>query len=276
MSQVHASSVLIGDVRLADDVVVGPHCVLDASIGRITVGSACRLIASVHLTGPVTLGARNLLYPNVALGFAPQDLKWEPNTPGAGLTIGSGNTFREGVTIHRATSHETPTSVGDNNYWMANAHAGHDARIGSGCIFANGTLLAGHVRVGDRVITGGNLVAHQFCQLGSGSMLTGGTGTGFDVPPRFMLTGGNTVGSINLIGMRRSGMPRADIDTVKWVFKTMYRRGLSMRAATEALRERGDEPLVREYIDFIEASKRGMCPGHWKNNRGEPAAESEL
>jgi UDP-N-acetylglucosamine acyltransferase len=268
MPQVHASTVVIGDVQMADDVVVGPHCVLDATIGRITLGRGCRLMASVHLCGPLSLGERNLLYPNVALGFAPQDLKWDPFTPGAGLVIGSGNTFREGATIHRATSHESPTTIGDSNYWMANTHAGHDCRIGSNCIFANGTLLAGHVQVGDRVITGGNVTVHQFCRVGSGAMLGGLMGMSMDLPPRFLLTGGNIAGSLNLVGMRRSGMTRQQIDTVRWVHRTLYRSGVAPKTALEDLRQRGDDPLVREYIDFVESSKRGICHNNPRAIRG--------
>lgn len=253
--------------------MIGPHCVLDAAIGPITVGRGCRLIASVHLCGPLTLGERNMLYPCVAVGLSPQDLKWDAATPGAGVVIGSGNTFREGVTIHRATSHETPTTIGDSNYWMANSHAGHDCRIASNCIFANGTLLAGHVQVGDRVITGGNVTVHQFCRIGSGAMLSGTMGMSMDLPPRFMLTGGNIAGSLNLVGMRRCGMTREQIDTVRWVHRTLYRTGISPKAGLEDLRERQSDSLVREYIDFIESSKRGICHYTPKAIRGSRTYE---
>src|SRR5688572_28308164 len=173
MAQVHATAILEGDIQLGDDVIVGPNCVLN---GPITIGAGTRLIGNVYLQGPLTMGERNTIYPFVTLGFPPQDLKWDPAVAGAGLVIGSGNTFRESVTIHRATSHETPTSVGDKNYWMVNSHAGHDCRIGSNCIFANGTLLGGFVRVDDRVTTGGNTMVHQYCRVGRGAMLSGGVG----------------------------------------------------------------------------------------------------
>jgi UDP-N-acetylglucosamine acyltransferase len=214
------------------------------------------------------------MYPFVTLGFPPQDLKWDPAVPGAGLVIGSGNTFRESVTIHRATSHETPTRIGDNNYWMANSHAGHDCQVGNNCIVANNTALAGFVRMDDKVILGGNGSVHQFCRVGRGVMLSGGMGTSMDVPPFFMLTGNNVVGSINLIGMRRSGFKPAQVDTVKWVYRTLYRQGFSIIKATEALQERGDDPLVREYIEFIKASKRGICPARGKVARS--AADSSV
>jgi UDP-N-acetylglucosamine acyltransferase len=89
-----------------------------------------------------------------------------------------------------------------------------------------------------------------------------------DVPPWFMLTAINVVGSINIIGLRRSGMPPEDIDLVKWVYKTLYREGVSPKKALDTLRERADHPLVREYIQFIESSRRNICPARGKAARG--------
>lgn len=266
---VHPSSIIEGDVRLAPDVVIGPHCVLSAPPGTsIDIGAGSQIIAQAYLHGPLALGERNTVYPFATLGFSPQDLKWDPSVPGAGLTIGSGNTFREGVTIHRATSHETPTQVGDKNYWMANSHAGHDCVIGSNCIFANGTLLAGFVRIDDRVITGGNATVHQFCRVGRGAFLSGTMGISMDLPPYFMLTGSNVAGAINLVGLRRSGMASQDIELVKWVYRVLYRNGLTPKKALDVLQERSDAAIVREYIEFIAGSKRGICPNRGKAVRG--------
>ena len=265
MPRVHPTASLDGEVELADDVEIGPHCVLT---GPITIGAGCRLIGNVWLQGPLTLGERNLLYPFSCLGFAPQDVKWDPAQPGAGLVIGSGNVFREGVTIHRATSDQTPTRVGNQNYWMAYSHAGHDSLIGNDCIFANGTLLAGFVRVEDRVITGGTTCVHQFCRVGRGAMLSGTMGLTRDLPPWFMLTGTNTAGSINMIGLRRSGASQEAIEDVRWVYKTLYRCGISIAAAIEVIRERAGRPIVDEYLEFFASSKRGICPAKSDPARG--------
>ena len=265
MAEIHATAILEGDVQLADDVRVGPWCRLR---GPISIGAGTRLIGNVHLDGPLRLGARNLLFPFAALGMAPQDLGWDPDEPGAGLEIGDANVFRESATVHRATSHETPTRLGDGNYFMVNTHAGHDCRIGSHCVFANGTLLAGHVEVGDRVVTGGNVAVHQHCRVGRGALLSGTMGLNKDLPPFFMLTGGNIAGSINLVGMRRSGMPSAEIDDARWVFKQLYRKGLTPKAALEELRTRAERPIVAEYIAFIESSQRGIVPGVGEARRG--------
>lgn len=265
MPEIHASAIVDREVRLADDVVVGPHCVLT---GPIEIGSGCRLIGNVYLNGPLRLGRDNRIYPFATLGFAPQDFKWDPSEPGAGLVVGDGNVFRESATLHRATSRDVPTRVGDRNYFMVNSHAGHDCRIGDGCVFANGTLLAGSVEVGDGVVTGGNVAVHQHCRVGRGALLSGTMGLNKDLPPFFMLTGGNVAGSINLVGMRRAGMPGADIDDVKWVFKTLYRRGLQPKQAREALEERAQRPLVAEYLAFIDGSRRGIVPGAGDPLRG--------
>jgi UDP-N-acetylglucosamine acyltransferase len=265
LAQIHATAIVEGDVALAADVVVGPWCRLR---GPIEVGPGTRLLASVHLEGPLRLGARNLLFPFAVLGMAPQDLGWGPDAPGAGLVVGDDNVFRESATIHRATSQSEPTRVGDGNTWMVNTHAGHDCRIGSRCVFANGTLLAGHVEVGDGVVTGGNVAVHQHCRIGRGALISGTMGLNKDLPPFFMLTGGNIAGSINLVGMRRSGMPSQEIDDARWVFKVLYRKGLSPKRAQEELRTRADRPIVAEYLAFIAASRRGIVPGQGEARRG--------
>jgi len=195
--EVHPTAIVDRGVELDDDVVVGPHCVLT---GRGEVGSGSRLIGNVYLNGPLVLGRDNLVYPFATLGFAPQDFSWDPPAPGAGLRVGDGNVFRESVSIHRATSDETPTRIGDRNYWMVNTHAGHGCQIANDCVFANGTLLAGEVEIGDGVITGGNVAIHQHCRVGRGALISGTMGLNKDLPPFFMLTGGNLAGSINVLG----------------------------------------------------------------------------
>lgn len=265
-------------MQLADDVGVGPYCILDGTMGPIRVGAGTRLMANVHITGPMELGKRNTVYPFVCLGFAPQDLKWDPARAGAGVRIGDGNTFREHVTIHRATSDDSPTVIGDNNYFMACSHVGHDCVIASNCIFANSTLLGGFVRIDERVITGGNATVHQFCRVGRGAMLSGSAGMSQDLPPFFMLTALNLAGSINVVGLRRMEVFPRKIDTVRWVYKTLYRRGLSTQSALAALQERYEReklPIIEEYIEFIGTSRRGICPGVARPARGGARASRD-
>ncbi len=114
---VHPTAVLEGSVELQGDASVGPNCML---FGPITIGPGTRLIGQVFLQGPLTLGADNLVFPFVCLGFAPQHLKFDRDKPGPGLSIGSGNTFREHVTVHRASPRTIPRgSATGTTSWSA-------------------------------------------------------------------------------------------------------------------------------------------------------------
>ena len=257
MPTVHPTATLDGEVELADDVVIGPHCVVT---GPVTMGPGCRLIGHVYLQGPLWMGAGNVVYPFTCLGFAPQHARFDPGEAGRGLRIGDGNTFREHVTINRAFESEHPTEIGDRNWFMATSHAGHDCRVGSDCVLVNGALLAGHVTVGDRCVLGGSSLVHQNCRLGRGVMISGSMGTGRDVPPWFMVTGINLSGSLNLVGLRRSGLSREEVDDVRWAYRVIARGGRTAASTIEALREREDRSVVREYIEFIEGTKRGLIP----------------
>ncbi|MHC4989854.1 MAG: acyl-ACP--UDP-N-acetylglucosamine O-acyltransferase [Planctomycetota bacterium] len=271
MADVHPTAILEGEIDLADDAEIGPYCVLR---GPVRIGTGTRLIGSVYVQGPARIGARNVVYPFACLGFAPQHARYDPAQPGHGVAVGDDNTFREHVTVHRAFTDEGPTTIGSGNFFMASSHCGHDCRVGDGGTFVQGAVLAGHVTVGDNVMMGGMSGVHQFCQVGRHAMLAGGFTTTKDVPPFFTLTGPNTCGSVNLVGMRRAGMSRDDIEQVRWVFKTLYRRGLSHASALETLRERADEPLVAEFVRFIEQSSRGISRGHVQAQRGGIQQES--
>jgi UDP-N-acetylglucosamine acyltransferase len=264
MPEIHSSAIVEDSVALADDVVVGPGCVLE---GDVRVGPGCRLIGRVYLVGPLTMGAGNTMYPGVSLGFAPQSIGYDPQEPGRGLAIGDGNTFRENVTVHRAMTDEGPTRIGNRNYLMANAHAGHDCQVGDGNIFANGVCLAGHVEIGDRVNIGGLGTVGQHARIGRGAMISGNIGIGADLAPFFMATALHRVGSINIIGMRRQGLTHDQIDDVRWVYRTLHRRGLTLANAVTVLQERADRPMVREYITFIEGTRNGLVTARTKSAR---------
>lgn len=268
MAEIHSSAIVKGEVELADDVDVGPWCVLDGTLGAVRIGAGTKLIGNVYVTGPATLGVKNTVYPFACIGFAPQDLKFDPKHAGPGLMIGDENVFREYVSLHRATGKELPTRIGSKNYFMANSHVGHDCIVGNNVIAANGAALGGFARVDDKVILGGTAMVHQFVRIGRGAMMSGTVGATQDVPPFFMVTMTNLAASMNIIGMRRAGMSRGDIDTVKWVYKTLYRSGVSPKQVVRMLKERADDPLVREYIEFVETSPRGICPGRLRVGRG--------
>lgn len=265
MTQVHPSAILDGEITLADDASIGPGCVLT---GPITIDSATKLIGNVYLQGPLTIGPNNVIYPFTCLGFAPQHIKFDLATPGRGLAIGASNTFREHVTVHRAFTDEGPTSIGDRNYFMANSHVGHDSHIGNDCTLVNAALVGGHVTIEDKVLMGGGSGVHQFCRVGTGAMFAGITATTNDVLPWFMHTANNICGALNLVGLRRNGFTREQIDEVRWVYRTVCRSGLTQPKILEQLQQRADSPVIADYVRFLELSKRPICTARGKAARG--------
>jgi UDP-N-acetylglucosamine acyltransferase len=138
---------------------------------------------------------------------------------------------------------------------------------------AGGVQLGGHVRVDERVTIGGNGGVHQDCRIGRGAMLSGGVPTTGDVAPFFMLTGFNVVSGPNVVGIRRQELAADVIDDIRWTYKVIYRRRLPPDAALEALRERAGRPMVDEYIEFIETSKRGLCRAGSLDTRSQTQTE---
>ena len=212
------------------------------------------------IEGKTEIGHGKVLYPGARLGGPPQDLGFDASNPEPGLIIGDENTFREGFTAHRGKTEE-PTRIGNRNYFMTNTHVGHDSQVANHCTLATGACLGGHVQVADRVIIGGNTAVGQFVQIGRGAFLTGGYATSQSILPWFMLTSTGTCGALNLIGMRRFGMSQEEIARRKWVYQVLYRKGLSLSSAVETLQQATPDPVVQEYLDFIESNDRPLCHG---------------
>ncbi len=256
MPQIHPTAIVDPRVELAEDVVIGPHCVLE---GRITIGPGTRLVHHVYMNGPLTIGTGNTFYPNAAVGYGPQDRKFDPQKEGAGLLIGDENIFREGVTIHRATK-DRPTTLGQRNYLMVNAHVAHDCLVGNDCTLANGALLAGHVELQDGVVLGGNAAVHQFCRVGRLAMLSGVSAVSQDIPPFCVAYNLRSIGSLNIIGLRRNGY-RDHIGNMKKAFKILYLSGLNRPAVVEQiLSELGGDRLCVEFAEFVRNSRKGITP----------------
>ncbi|MEO1236650.1 MAG: acyl-ACP--UDP-N-acetylglucosamine O-acyltransferase [Planctomycetota bacterium] len=254
MPETHPTAIVDPSAELDDSVVVGPYCIVGPGV---RVGAGTRLIAQVHLQGPLTLGKNNTLYPFAVLGGPAQDLKVDPDEPGAGLVVGDDNFFREGATLNRATQDE-PTRVGDRNYFMANTHAGHDCRVGNDCVLANGAVLGGHVHLGNNVILGGNAGIAQFVRVGRLTMIAGAEGVTLDVPPFCMVHHTRQVSALNLVGLRRAGY-RDHINNLRAAFDLLYREGhTTPNAAALILDQFSDDPICREFGEFLQAADRGV------------------
>lgn len=264
-AEIHASAYVDPEAHLEEGVVIGPRCHVGAGV-RLAKG--VRLIANAHVEGPATIGAGTMVYPYAVIGMPGQDFKFAPGDPTPGVAIGSGCVIREHVTIHAATKDDYPTTVGDKCYLMVASHVGHDCVVGNGVIMVNSALLAGHVTVGDNAILSGNTAIHQFCRMGRLAMLAGGVATTMDIPPFSLCDQINTTSGLNLVGLRRAGVPNDSIDALRFAFRKVISKSLPRIEAGRILRELGEtDPYVRELADFVAQSKRGIGRGADRNTR---------
>jgi UDP-N-acetylglucosamine acyltransferase len=257
--RVHPTAIVDPECELGSGADVGPWCVIT---GRVRIGAGVRLIGNVYIQGPCEVGENTIIYPFTSVGFPPQDFKFKIGDATAGVVIGADCIIRESVTVHASTRPDVPTRIGRRVFMMASSHVGHDGQIGNNVVMVNASLVGGHGQVGDGVMMGGSCAIHQFVRVGRLAFLTGLAGTSVDVPPFCTLGSRNAIHTINLVGMRRSGMPREHITGVRDAFWNVLRQPLPRQEVIERLRERGrDCPPVLEIAEFIAQGKRGFARG---------------
>lgn len=256
----HPTAIIEDGAVLGDGVEIGPYCVVGP---HVRLEDGVRLISHVMIGGHTTIGARTVVHPFAVLGGEGQI---RGNTgDDAALVIGQDCVMREYVNISVGSKRgHNLTRIGDRCFFMANTHAGHDCVIGNDVTIANGTVLAGHVTVGDNVIFGGLAAVQQFVRIGRGAMLSGLSGGNNDIIPFGMAVGLHSkIGGLNIIGLKRRGVPRPNIHALRHAFKAvMVSEVGSLRERTAAARaEWGGVAEVAEMLDFIEApAKHKIAP----------------
>lgn len=254
MSPIHATAIVDSKAFIDSSAEIGPHVVIE---GPVRIGPGTRVMANCYLCGDTEIGAENQLYPGVAIGAPPQHLGYKGEA--TGVRIGSGNIFREYVTVHRAYHAGKATEIGDRGFFMACSHVAHDCRLGNDVIIANGTLLAGHVTVGDKVVISGNVAVHQFVRIGEFAMIGGLAKIVKDVPPFMMADGDGEIVGVNTVGLRRAGFSPDTRMAIKKVYAMLYRSNMNIPNAVAALeRDLGGVPEVARIVEFIRSSSRGI------------------
>jgi len=250
----HPTAIISDEAKIADDVQIGPFCVIESGV---TIGAGCVLMPRVSVKTGVVLGENNILHEGVILGGKPQHICSQGEY--GGVRIGNGNTFRENCTVHCAMYPEKNTIIGDGNFIMVNAHVAHDCVIGSNVIITNNALLGGHVHVGDRANISGGVAIHQYCQIGTFAMVGGNSHITQDVPPFVNVDGATSlVVGVNLIGLRRAGVPNSEIKLIREAYRLLYEEKRTMSESEAVMREHFPEGMASIYADFIAASQRGF------------------
>ncbi len=237
--EIGAYSVIGPKVRLEDHVEVGHHAVLEGVI----------------LAGPgVRIGH------GCVIGGLPQDLKFKSGTV-SGVRIGEGTIIREQATVHRATQPDGWTTIGRECLLMVACHVAHDCRLGDKVVVINAAGITGHCEIEDGATIGGLSGLHPFSRIGTHAYIGGCSKVVSDVPPYTIVDGvPATACGINVIGLRRAGVPSHDRQLLRAAYRILYRSGLGPGHAVARIREElPATPSLRHLVEFIEASRRGIC-----------------
>jgi UDP-N-acetylglucosamine acyltransferase len=256
MSLIHPLAAVDPGARLGEGVHVGAFAVIGAGV---EIGEGTEVGAGAHVYGPARIGRENRIYPSAAIGFDPQDLKFQGEE--VWLEIGDRNVFREFCTVHRGTAKGGGvTRVGSDSLFMAYTHIGHDCQVGSRIVFANSATLAGHVEVHDDANISAFSSVHQFCRVGRHAYVGGYTVATMDVLPYDKTVGQKPACyGLNSIGLKRKGFDAGRVRRLELAYRILVRSKLNTPHALERLKaELAGDPDVDYLIAFVESSQRGV------------------
>ncbi|XP_044480061.1 probable acyl-[acyl-carrier-protein]--UDP-N-acetylglucosamine O-acyltransferase, mitochondrial isoform X1 [Mangifera indica] len=295
-SFIHPTAVVHPNAIIGQGVSIGPFCTIGSSarlgngcqlypashiFGNTELGERCVLMTGAvvgdDLPGQTVLGCNNIIGHHAVVGVKCQDMKYKPGEE-CFLDVGNNNEIREHASIHRSSKSSDRTVIGDNNLIMGSCHIAHDCKIGNNNIFANKTLLAGHVVVEDYTHTAGAIAVHQFCRVGSFSFVGGGSVVSEDVPKYTMVAGERAeLRGLNLEGLRRRGFMVSEIKSLRMAYRKIFmpvdanNMGFEERLAeVEQDEELSNVPavcsMVQSIRDSLAENRRGICRvRQWSN-----------
>jgi len=254
--KIHPTAIVHPEAQLDEDVEIGPYAVIDKNV---KIGKSTCIEGFAQILGYTQIGKNCHIFPYAVIGSIPQDLKYKGEK--SFVVIGDNNTIREFVTINPGTEKGSSTIVGNNNLIMAYSHIAHNCKIGNNNILANVATLAGHVEIEDRVVIGGLVAIHQFCRVGSFSIIGGCSKVVQDVPPYSLCDGHPAkVRGINIVGLKRAGFSKEKIEIIRKAYKIIFFENHTFSVARQIILK--ELPLLEEInklLDFISSSKRGIA-----------------
>ncbi len=255
MNNIHSTAIVSSKAELGNNITILPYAIIE---DNVKIGDDCLIGPHAVIYNGARIGNRVKIYQSASIAHSPQDLKF--GNEETFFYVGDDTVIHEFVTLHRGTKETGFSKVGNNCLLMAYAHVAHDCVIGDNCILANGVQIAGHVTIEDYVIIGGLTPVHQFCIVGQHSMIGGGFRAVQDVPP-YILAASEPLkySGLNVIGLRRRGFSNEDIFTLKKAYTYIYDNSLNLTQAKNKISEElGEHPLVKNVLQFLGKSKRGI------------------
>lgn len=249
-ASVHPTARIDPEAVLEGGVTVGPYAVVGP---RVHVGAVAEIGPRAVLAGCTRLGQRVRVAAGAQLGVG------SPGVPLPYLVVGEGTTIREYATIAGGPP-ERPTRIGSQAFLMSFVRVGAGTTIGAHVILTHGSQVGEGVVLEDRVVVGGLARVADGVTIGQMAMVAGYSVVRESVPP-YLLVFGNpaAVYGINVVGLRRGGLPPATRRKVKQAFRLLYREGLSLEEGLERLaREAGGEPELEYFARFLQDNRPNL------------------
>jgi UDP-N-acetylglucosamine acyltransferase len=246
---IHPLAVVEPGAEIGAGAEIGPFCHVGADV---VIGDGTKLISHVVVAGATTIGRDCTIHPQAVLGGPPQSTGHKGGR--TTLTIGDNCIIREFVSMNTGTDFgRGATTVGNNGHFLAYVHIAHDCSIGNNVTLTNGVTLAGHCEVGDFVGIGGLTAIHQFVRIGNNAFVAGGSMILGDIVPYAMVGGNRAVlRGMNVVGMKRSGVPHAEVLKLRLAYKTLFDRSRTLAENIETAREKfADSPYAMRVVEFM-------------------------
>ena len=256
---IHPNAIIHKNAQIGKNVKIGPFCVIG---DKVILHDGVCLYSNVVIEGPTSIGQNTQVFQFAVLGTQAQHIlfKGEP----AILEIGKNNIIREKVTIHRGTKvGGMKTTIGNNNFILADCHIAHDCRVGNNNIMANGVALGGHVTLGNNCNIGAFSAVHQFVRIGDIVMVGAMTKVTEDIIPYTIADGSPCrLRRINSLGLQRQHYTKEQISKVRDIFKMLFKNEgeFSSRVLEANKSTTDDDSIAKNMLEFIKSSKnRPIC-----------------
>ena len=248
MADIHPSAIIEDGATIGAGCIIGPFCVIGS---QVELGAGVELKSHVVITGRTSIGEGTVVFSFAVIGEIPQDLKFKGEA--SRLEIGARNRIREHVTMNAGTEGGGGvTSIGNDGLFMAGCHVAHDAQIGDRVIVVNSAAVAGHCVIEDDVIIGGLCGIHQWVRIGRGAIIGAVTMVTNDVIPYGLVQSQRgALDGLNLVGLKRSGVSRADITALRAAFQMLAQGEGTFQDRARRLGDDSDSEHVREIVKFV-------------------------
>lgn len=254
-SLIHPTAIIEEGARIGNNITIEPYVVIKSNV---VLEDNVVIKSHAYIEGFTTIGEGTVIYPSASIGTKTQDLKFRGEK--TFVKIGKHCEIREFVTINSSCQEGSVVEVGDNCLIMAYCHVAHNCTLGKRVIMSNNATLAGHVTVEDCAIIAGFTPIHQFVRIGKHAMVGGMSRVTHDISP-FTIGGGipYKLGGLNMVGLKRHGIPLNVRRELSKAFKLIYRSRLHLEEALKRVEEEVEPlPEVQHWIKFCRGSKRGL------------------